>query len=661
MATFKSVVTKLGQASIAAAIQSGKDINIIEMAIGDGGGKSVEPVATQTQLVKEVYRTKLNSLRLDAKNANWVIAEAIISASVGGFWMREMGLYDDDGVLIAVCNIADTYKPTLAEGSGRTQTLRMVIRVTDTSAVTLTLDDSLIVATEEYVNDLLAAHEKSRNHPDGTLTEKGFVQLSSATDSENEKQAATPQAVKMANDNANGRLPSDGTAVAASKLETARKIAGNKFDGTQDISIRASDVDALPSNGTAVAASKLATARKIAGVDFDGSSDIAIGASNVGAVQQGGGVGMRSNNVVHIGWSDGNKLLAQVDNTPFGAIYCEGNKPTSADVGALPVTGGDVEYINGARHFASKSGVWEGAGAFAAQYENGSAPFMVPFGYTAEKGFSKYHPIVKGTLQTKDYGYGAAVSFGALTSGNAEFPVAVISVTMDSRAGQTWSFNPVDGSFYSPGDINTGKNISAGGGVHAGGDITSGGNIISGSGAAMYERNASGLARVYSSNNPQPLPQDLSIAGNISSNEGGIYERGQRVYSPNYRPQPSDVNAIARDTCSYAGFAGGNPQSPYMRNSNNDEVVALARYDWVNVRIDDVIRWATANFVADVKIGPRVVFWSSIAGWSDAWDNLIPAGAVNISSQTYNDNRVNRVVYAYVMKLINGNWYNVGG
>lgn len=100
MSTFKSVVTTLGQATT--------------------------PAATQTKLVKEVYRTPLNSLKLDPTHGNWVIAEAVLSTSVGGFWIREMGLLSSDGALIAVCNMAYTYKPTLAEGSGRTQTLRRI-------------------------------------------------------------------------------------------------------------------------------------------------------------------------------------------------------------------------------------------------------------------------------------------------------------------------------------------------------------------------------------------------------------------------------------------------------------------------------------------------------------------------------------------------------
>ncbi|MFS7198233.1 phage tail protein [Rahnella inusitata] len=236
MSTFKSVVTTLGQARIAAAIAAGTDINITQLAVGDGNGKATTPVASQTKLVKEVYRTPLNSLKLDPSHGNWVIAEAVLSASVGGFWMREMGLFSSDGALIAVCNMADTYKPTLAEGSGRTQTLRMVIAVSNTEAISLLIDDSVIMATEQYVNDLLAAHEKSRNHPDGTTAAKGFVQLSSSVSSTSEALAATPKAVKAANDNANTRVPS------------TRKINGKALSADQTLT--AADVGAMPLTST---------------------------------------------------------------------------------------------------------------------------------------------------------------------------------------------------------------------------------------------------------------------------------------------------------------------------------------------------------------------------------------------------------------------------
>lgn len=120
--------------------------------------------------------------------------------------MRELGLYDDAGTLIAVANMAESYKPELAEGSGRAQTCRMVIIVSNVASVELSIDASTVMATQDYVDDKIAEHEQSRRHPDATLTEKGFTQLSSATNSASEKLAATPKAVKAANDNANSRL-----------------------------------------------------------------------------------------------------------------------------------------------------------------------------------------------------------------------------------------------------------------------------------------------------------------------------------------------------------------------------------------------------------------------------------------------------------------------
>ena len=200
---FKSVVTTAGQARIAAAMANGTQVDIKQMAVGDGNGQPTTPVASQTALVHEVYRQAVNSTKVDKSRSNWMVVETIIPASSGGFWMRELGLIAGDGTLLAVCNMAETYKPTLEEGSGRTQTLRMVIAVSDSEAIALTLDDSLIFATEEYVNLQIGEHEKTRNHPDASLTAKGLVQLSSATNSSSETLAATPKAVKAAYDLAN--------------------------------------------------------------------------------------------------------------------------------------------------------------------------------------------------------------------------------------------------------------------------------------------------------------------------------------------------------------------------------------------------------------------------------------------------------------------------
>ena len=203
---YKTVITKAGAEKLAAAtVPNGKKVNFVAMAVGDGGGKLPEPNASQTKLVNEVWRHALNKISQDKKHKNYVVAELVIPPETGGFWLREMGLYDDTGVLIAVGNMAESYKPELAEGSGRAQTLRMVIMVSDIDTVELSIDTTLVMATQDYVDDKLAEHEQSRRHPDATLKEKGFTQLSSATDSTSEALAATPKAVKAAYDLANGK------------------------------------------------------------------------------------------------------------------------------------------------------------------------------------------------------------------------------------------------------------------------------------------------------------------------------------------------------------------------------------------------------------------------------------------------------------------------
>lgn len=203
---YKTVITKAGAEKLAAAtVPNGKKVNFTAMAIGDGGGTLPVPDPNQTKLVKEVWRHALNKISQDRKNKNYVVAELLIPPETGGFWMRELGLYDDTGTLIAVGNMAESYKPALAEGSGRAQTVRMVIMVSDIESVELTIDTSTVMATQDYVDDKLAEHEQSRRHPDATLTAKGFTQLSSATDSTSESVAATPKAVKAAYDLAKGK------------------------------------------------------------------------------------------------------------------------------------------------------------------------------------------------------------------------------------------------------------------------------------------------------------------------------------------------------------------------------------------------------------------------------------------------------------------------
>jgi len=835
MSTFKSVVTTLGQARIAAAIAAGTDINITQLAVGDGNGKPTTPVASQTKLVKEVYRTPLNSLKLDPSHGNWVIAEAVLSASVGGFWMREMGLFSSDGALIAVCNMADTYKPTVAEGSGRTQTLRMVIAVSNTEAISLLIDDSVIMATEQYVNDLLAAHEKSRSHPDGTLTAKGFVQLSSSVSSTSEVLAATPKAVKAVNDNANSRVPStrkiNGKALSADQTLTAADVGAmpltftnlgntnintfgrdkcgiysqtsptqatvangypatlagilevfpgaytngviqrytehlsgkcwqrassnvwNGTDGPWSDWVQSSTVGSVAANSalgstdlntmgyglTAVqaaiyhqSANASATVERNypeakAGTLFvtgsaygcqqmyitfdtcnvwirglssnwngkDGpwrpwvalygtnnkptaadvgawsavqsaasekalSDEIATafkirenltvtdspntlrgsamfghyGVPGVAAATTAKGYPMNGFvGVIFVTWgpnatqqiafnSNGRQFTRYATGAWNGVdgpwsgwneIYCQANKPTPSDVGAVPTAGGDVGYLNNAAHYGIKKGTWEGAGGFAAQYTSPVAPFVIPLGYQAPAGVSNYLPIIKGLVQTATHGYGTAVSFGAVTSGTAKFAQAVIHVIGDSGISRQWFFDPTDGTFSAPA-----------------------GNVVAGQG--LYE-------------------------------SGGAV----RAYSSNYKPTPDAINAIARDVCSVAGFVSGNANDPYMRHSTSNAVIVLPTREqlqneiagtrnWANKDLrNDIYAYGDNRYVYDVQRGSQAL---ENAGWTAQQNWEAPTGCfmtgLNIRSDMGDCRMMGKYYRALMIRTASGSWRQVG-
>lgn len=154
MATkYYAVLTNVGAAKLANATALGAKVEITQMAVGDGNGALPTPNPAQTALVHELRRAPLNTLSIDPNNANQIIAEQVIPEDVGGWWIREIGLFDKDGDMIAVANCAETYKPQLQEGSGRVQVVRMILIVSSTAVVTLKIDPSVVLATRQYVDD----------------------------------------------------------------------------------------------------------------------------------------------------------------------------------------------------------------------------------------------------------------------------------------------------------------------------------------------------------------------------------------------------------------------------------------------------------------------------------------------------------------------------
>ena len=173
-AKYFAILTNQGAARLANAAALGTKLNLTQMAVGDANGTLPTPDPAQTKLINQKRIAPLNLLTVDPANTSQIIAEQIIPENEGGFWIREIGLYDDDGILIAVANCPETYKPQLQEGSGRTQTIRMILIVSSTSAITLKIDPAVVLATRQYVDgkiievkgyadDLMKKHVEAAN------------------------------------------------------------------------------------------------------------------------------------------------------------------------------------------------------------------------------------------------------------------------------------------------------------------------------------------------------------------------------------------------------------------------------------------------------------------------------------------------------------------
>lgn len=335
MSKYKAIITTAGAAKIAAASAGGTQLKITRMAVGDGNGTLPTPNPAQTKLINEKYRATLNGLTIDKAIKNHIVAEFIIPANIGGFWLREMGLYDDFGTLIAVSNVAESYKPKLEEGSGRTQTLRMILIVSSAAAISVIAGGDTVLATKDFVNDAIKEHEKTRNHPDASTIAKGLVQLSSATTSADETKAATPKAVKAVNDASAKKSAnlSDLTDKSAARGNLALGSAATKnvgIEGGQVMAVGAFGLgmgsrhrdDAYCNQGEIFRVNN--TSANVPGngvygvisLPCDGGPSTGyVGVSNSGAGFLGG-----SNSTNGIKWA---------------RIYTTDYKPTAADVGAL--------------------------------------------------------------------------------------------------------------------------------------------------------------------------------------------------------------------------------------------------------------------------------------------------------------------------------------
>ena len=152
--TFYTILTKTGMAKIANAHVLGTKVNFTTLAVGDGEGSYYNPTDTQITLKNEVWRGSISNVRTDEENLNWLIIEIVIPASIGGFMIREAGIFDTEGDMIAIAKYPETYKPIVSEGSSKDLIVRTILEIANTSAVTLKIDSSVVLATKKDINAL---------------------------------------------------------------------------------------------------------------------------------------------------------------------------------------------------------------------------------------------------------------------------------------------------------------------------------------------------------------------------------------------------------------------------------------------------------------------------------------------------------------------------
>ncbi|MEB5995452.1 phage tail protein [Serratia ureilytica] len=345
-AKYRALLTEQGKALLANAAATGQKLEITHMAVGDGGGSPTQPDESQTKLVNEKRRAELNSLQIDTDKSNQVIAEQVIPEDVGGWWIRELGLYDKNGVLVAIANTPDTYKPQLTEGAGRTQVVRMVLLVKGDANATIVADKTALLVSRDTLSAAIAEHARSRNHPDATLLAKGFTQLSNDSNSISETLAATPKAVKAVND-ASLKIAANlkdlpNKSVARGNLELG--TAATRNVGAQKTNLM--EVGAFGLGGGPIhredALSNRGEIYRVTGASKNAPGGGVYGVLNLpcDGGPASGYLAIQSNGSSYIG-------MSTTPDKPLNwyRIYTTGFKPTATDVGAYNKAEADGKFV----------------------------------------------------------------------------------------------------------------------------------------------------------------------------------------------------------------------------------------------------------------------------------------------------------------------------
>ncbi|WP_423766848.1 phage tail protein [Enterobacter hormaechei] len=482
MATkYYALLTNVGAAKLANATALGEQVEITQMAVGDGNGALPTPNPAQTALVHELRRAPLNTLTIDPVNTNQIIAEQVIPEDVGGWWIREIGLYDSKGDLIAIANCAETYKPLLQEGSGRMQVIRVILIVSSTQAVTLKIDPSVVLATRQYVDDqiiqvkafvdqqlaahIAAADPHKQYAPKASPALTGTPTAPTAAQTVNNTQIATTEFVKSA----------IAALVASSPaaLDTLNELAAalgddpnfattvtNALAGKQPLDSTLTDLSGKTVNGILQYLNLEETVKKAAGAiqKSGGNMEGPLGLTRTSSF----GVATENTlggNSIAIGDSDsgfksnGDGNIALMANSVLAGYFSENELQHHEKV------------LTKIFRAISTGNATEGAGGFASQLTSG-APFYSP-AIVRQNNDNNYFPLWKQIVSLQS-GYPVAASMGLLTTGEPNFPQIVLHAKTDFEVNdKLWVFDVATGELSSPALIKAGEAV-----LNTNGDIS---------------------------------------------------------------------------------------------------------------------------------------------------------------------------------------------
>ncbi len=451
-AKYYAILTNQGAARLANATALGTKLNLTQMAVGDAKGTLPAPDPSQTALINQKRIAPINLLTIDPANPSQIIIEQIIPEDEGGWWIREIGLYDSDGVLIAVANCPETYKPQLQEGCGRTQTIRMILIVSNTAAVTLKIDPSVVLATRKYVDDKAIevrqyADDLMKKHLADTDPHKQYLRADKNLSDLKDKEAARSSlglkgaAQLDVGKEQNTVAAGDDSRIVNALQVTKRPLAVdlNTLGQPEHIGIYCQDYD------------EKAKTEFHYPVQLSGTLTVTPAA--YGCVQE------------YTTYSQSRKFIRGLTgswngNGPWASwseVFSENHKPTPDEIGAVPSSGGSVGYLKDAEYYFTKSSVPRGAGGFAGMLDS-EAPFYSPNWTWKPTAGGVYVPLVKGLSQREGQGWKTSVSFGYLMQGGAgSFAIPCIQALGDNGQNSVWSFDPATKALSSDGGFIAGS------------------------------------------------------------------------------------------------------------------------------------------------------------------------------------------------------------